>query len=629
MSNSKRLEGKRYIIVARSSSDKQTASVPDQVRLCRQYGDSNGGVYVDTVELIGVPASNFRNVDRYIEELIDRKRRFNDFDVLLFPDPLRLARSGADHAGKIVHEMRRAGIEVVFIEGDVQGPYGSMIRQFQFELGKEQVRRGSHNIARGLTSALVEGRRLYTARRPYGTALGLVNASGEVTAIYQSRPDGTQVRIDATTGEVVQEFARGQRYRKQKFEVPVLLPGDPRTVETVVRIYRLHLLNDVGTSRIAKLLNQQGRPGPCGLSWSAATIQRVLNNPIYSGIVVAQRLSSARFHRSGLQGPVEIDLGPDDYDDETGRVHTIVRKAEEWFRSEDEQMKTFLPADVRERARRHHEALLDRQKEGRRPTPRRDAARSSEFLLAGLLRSSVGDHPMTGTQGGPDGGYRYYRVSPRIASSGPRPKGRVRAAEVEQAVVGAVQEVLLNDPAVAEMLVETLRAEYDLARQRRRYRAELEAELGELQRAAVAACAARTQSPAAADLALSSLEPRINDIRRELEAAVPELTDEEVRGEAAAILQWMRSQTDLLRLVEPGRAKQFLQGIIKSLTVDLATCEIQMALRLPVSALEALGPLRGLLYPLLKRTQSGNAALSNQAVSLPRGTCCRRIRRAA
>jgi hypothetical protein len=634
MKQSNRLQGRRYLIVARSSSSSQETSVPDQILICRAFGDRMGAIYVDTIEKENLTASNPRNIELLVDELIERKRRLNDFDRVFFYDASRFNRSGGANAWTALNRLTQSSIEAVFATSHIENRrHERMIRHMEFEVANDQVFRSSNTIARGLVSALVAKRRLYCSRRPFGTALGIVNSEGTCIVVIRECADGTQVKVNPLTGEILEQFEIGHRYRKQKYEIPILLPGEPRDVETVGMIYRMHLFDDLGTARIAKALNEQGRLRPGSKPWSAGAVQSTLNTCIYSGIVVAQRISNARFHRTGLQGPIELELGPEDVDPDTGRVCTVVRPGSEWYVVEDERFRQYLPEDVRERAKDHHRRRLERQKHGHKPKPRRDAARESQFILSGILHSAQGHHPMTGTQAGPKGGYRYYKVNRRKVKVEPGSElaTRIRADEVEEAVLAAAHQALIADPSVEVMLFDLLKASHTEARRRQERRKALEAELKELQRAAAAAFCARALNPRAADLALADLEPRIESVERELEsaAAVPDMTDEQIRREAATMLKAIQEQTGLLREVEPGRAKQLLQALIRDLTIDLATCQIRIELAVPDDAAKTLGPLRSLVYQWLKRTQSDEAVLARVDVPLPDGTCCRRKQRKA
>jgi hypothetical protein len=634
-----RLKGHRYSILARSSCNKQEASVPDQVRLGRELGDRSGGIYVNAFTLEGYTASNPRNMQRVVRDIIARKAAGEDFDQLYVHDATRLSRSGGPEAWRLVGELNAAGIEIVYVANPIDNPrHERIVRHLEFEMANEQVFRGSQTIARGLTSALQAGRRLYCSRRPFGTALGILNGSGALRFIIQDRPDGTQVKIDAETGAVVETFGPGQHFRKQKFEQPVLIPGAPEAIEAVALIYRSHLLDDLGTHRIAMDLNARNIRPARGGDWSAAKVQRVLNNPIYSGREVAQRVSQARYHRTGMGPdgmPIVVELGPQDSDPDTGAVLPIIRPAAQWSVVVNQRMQDFLPEDVRAAARRRHDEILQRDREGRKAQPRRDAARDSDFLLSGLLRTAAGDYPMTGTQGGPNGGYRYYRVNRRRVKVDPGidVSRRIRADLVEDAVLDRVHGAIISDPSLEDAVFELLKEQYTEARKRQDRRAELEAERADVLESLAFARAQSKTSPRAAELLMQQLEPRIAAIEDALATmtAIPEVCDEELRREAAEIVRALASDAGMLRGAEPGRVKQMLQAMVKELRIDPGNCELTMSLALPDEALERLGSLRGSLYQSLKRTQLLESVFARLSGPLPAEACgpCRRRRRAA
>ena len=105
------LRGRRYIALARCSTfDQADTSLPDQLKLLRSFGDRHGMDYVDFVarDVTGsIPGARTEFV-----ELIQRKKRKNDFDSLLVQDTTRLTRSGVQHAFKVKGDLAAAGITV-------------------------------------------------------------------------------------------------------------------------------------------------------------------------------------------------------------------------------------------------------------------------------------------------------------------------------------------------------------------------------------------------------------------------------------------------------------------------------------------------------------------------------------
>ena len=94
---SKKLQGKRFIALARCSSPGQVdTSIDEQLRLIENFGRENGMRCVDRITL-GVTGS-VPGARTDLDELVRRKKEQDDFDVVLIQDATRLTRSGPQHA---------------------------------------------------------------------------------------------------------------------------------------------------------------------------------------------------------------------------------------------------------------------------------------------------------------------------------------------------------------------------------------------------------------------------------------------------------------------------------------------------------------------------------------------------
>ncbi len=89
-------------------------------------------------------------------------------------------------------------------------------------------------------------------------------------------------------------------YQRKKIEEGtairnVLVPGDPREVETVKRIFDLATNKGLGHIQICNILNQEKIPGP-GRSklWSRSSLHHLLNNEVYVGRVVWNKSSGGK-----------------------------------------------------------------------------------------------------------------------------------------------------------------------------------------------------------------------------------------------------------------------------------------------------------------------------------------------
>ena len=94
--NKKDLQGKRYICLARASSDAEgTTSTEAQLATMNGQVAPLGMIFVENIALNGVTGSMpGRRED--LRALLDRKKTVNDFDVLVVQRIYRLTSSGSD-----------------------------------------------------------------------------------------------------------------------------------------------------------------------------------------------------------------------------------------------------------------------------------------------------------------------------------------------------------------------------------------------------------------------------------------------------------------------------------------------------------------------------------------------------
>ena len=148
------LFGKRYINLVRCSTDQQTeTSIPGQLELLNQFAAAHGMVHVDDVVLQGVSGSKPGNRDD-LDQILDRKRLKNDFEILLVQTEDRLTRGGARHGIWIKYELEKVGVSVIFASSDVpDGPYGDIAQTFKFQAAQETVRNTSLRSTQGYQRA--------------------------------------------------------------------------------------------------------------------------------------------------------------------------------------------------------------------------------------------------------------------------------------------------------------------------------------------------------------------------------------------------------------------------------------------------------------------------------------------
>jgi|GEM_PF-3312201 len=633
-----------YLAVVRCSTHSQAgSSTDDQLRVIQTAPKLTDDELVDVIWLEGVSASNPHSIDQVIEDIIERKRTQNDFDRIALQDMSRLTRYGADHAAAIRYKLSQYGITIVLVtQGDIDPQLAPLLNTLEAE--QNRFNKSAFNIARGLASAVADRRKPHCGRPPFGVDRLMLDSAGTPAYRIRNLSDGTQVKLKPDTDDVIDRYGRNPakaapvHHRKQKCERVVLVPGDPLAVETVGLIYRWRLQEDLGCHAIAKRLRSLERPAPDLHPWRPSAVESILKNPTYVGICIALRRSNAKIARANKDGtPTVIHVGPEQRTKGKREPQTIIRPAGEWLRYDEDRLKAFLPADVREAAVAHHEHLITRCTDGYIPAPpRRDAARESDFILAGVLRSARGGSPMTGTDGGRNGEYRYYRPSPRATSPEDRGLKRVPAEGVEEVALSLMAQAILGDPQFPEIVATAIRQRDEERRRMGEGRDALVREREDLEARVAMLMLTPGLTPGDIRVGLRPLEPRLAKIE-ELLAAMdesPVLSEHQVKELTQRLIGLMKERAGLLTEASPPQLKALIRSLICGMTIDPETCEMTVEVCVPdasdAEALQVMGPLRSLVHAGSQRThQSDRLQLTVIRHRWPDGSCCRRKRRAA
>lgn len=112
--------GRRYIAYARcASSEGAPAKLQAQIRWIRRFGDGLGMHCVAEVRLAGVSGVSPPLRDD-LRDLLQRKRRRNDFDMLVMEDYARLTRTGLAGGEEIEAKFAELNVEIVYLDHVMQ-----------------------------------------------------------------------------------------------------------------------------------------------------------------------------------------------------------------------------------------------------------------------------------------------------------------------------------------------------------------------------------------------------------------------------------------------------------------------------------------------------------------------------
>lgn len=319
----------RFAIYARYSSPMQEmTSIAGQLRLCRDRVATLGGViageYTDP-ELSGTAMQRRPGLRQLIEDA-----RAHRFDSVCIEGLDRLARSQADMAW-LYRELRFLGIDLHSLE---DGQVDAL-----------------HAAIKGILSEM------------FIDNIGAKTRRGHIEALHDHRVIGSSVygyrianRIDAS-GKPVQG----------------LRVIEPAEAEVVRRIYRLYL-DGMSPTRIVRLLNREGVPGPEGQPWDARIVRGrkqngILRNELYCGLLIYGRTRSRRHPETGIR-------------------HYELRPREEWtiieapeLRIVDDATWQAVQDEVQRRRSRRHAVVA--------------AGRKAAYPLTDRVRCGVCGAPMT------------------------------------------------------------------------------------------------------------------------------------------------------------------------------------------------------------------------------------------
>jgi len=270
------LKGKRYIRLMRCSTHAQAGtSLDDQAVLLEAFAlEEHQMVLVDEIRLEGVSGSIPGNRTDF-DELVERKRLRNDFEVLLVQDVSRLTRSGALHGAKVEYDLAAVGIEVVFAPRTCRKAMPAIsVAMFCIQSANDHARKISQSSATGLNVS-----------HPREPIRPLPQATLCIDRLYIG-PDGTpkprspkharwiagQARSGDWRGHRTLRSERSGRERRttissNETNASCLCPVIRTALRRFVKIYQRHYVDGWGGRRIAEELNQQGIPSPTGKSW--------------------------------------------------------------------------------------------------------------------------------------------------------------------------------------------------------------------------------------------------------------------------------------------------------------------------------------------------------------------------
>lgn len=586
----KKLQGKRFIALARCSSPGQVdTSIDEQLRLIENFGRDHGMRCVDRISL-GVTGS-VPGARSDIDELVQRKKEQDDFDVVVVQDATRLTRSGPAHGMHILFELRSVGADVVSVKEDLpEGDMGDVMRTLQYYSAKQQADGIAFASTRGASASLYMGKTAHCKAPPFGIDRLYCSEDGTPKHIIRNLPDKTQVKLHPDTGEVLERFGRNQKtgvpahYIKQKTESIRLVPGDPEHLRIVRKIFERHLRDGWGYFRIAQHLNDGSTPSPRGGQWSLATVRAILFNPVYLGTGIANVATTAIYYLRGADGPVPATTELKDLMD--GRPARRIRPRTEWVERQESDLADLLDPSLKTAAAAKQSVRLDALAAGMPARRNRDRHRDTTYILKGILTAQQGGYAMTGRTTGRKGHRnRYYAVSRAYShpSVDKTLRTLIRAEPIEQEVLLVLQDVLTNCERVHEVLRDVAERELRARRSPVSDLAELQREKASIeQKLAFVLDELDSEGRDAVRAKVQQMQARLKELIAEIDRRAADRQEIDNPDDIAdAICGKLSDLAEQLPNMPPMALRNLLQIFVGKLEIDLETKQFDVIFALP------------------------------------------------
>jgi len=256
----------------RMSTEHQQYSTQNQADVIAQYAARKGFEIVRTYEDAGKSGLNIGGRPSLQHLIADVRGGIADFSVILVYDISRWGRfQDADESAYYEFICREAGIPVHYCA-----------EQFEND--------GS------LTTTVIKSMKRVMSGE-YSRELSVKVSAGQERLIHlgfrQGGPAGYGLRrllVDEYR-QPKAELRRGEHKSIQTDRV-VLVPGPPREVETVCRLYRMFVVQRRSEKEIAAVLNAEGLLTDLGRPWTRGTVHQILTNEKYIGNNIFNRVSS-------------------------------------------------------------------------------------------------------------------------------------------------------------------------------------------------------------------------------------------------------------------------------------------------------------------------------------------------
>ena len=420
--------GTEVALYLRCSTSGQKNSIEDQdssvmevvgrfkLRVAKRYADSgiSGGTVDERDAIMAMIAEVGRMGIKYI----------------LIYDVSRLTRGGQGDFWSIIRELKKQGVLVYCCQREL---FITEKNALQFCIDASQALASnlqhSRDIARTMVANVRDRKNAPGARPPFGYDRLYVDDSGKPFHQVRWNCNGTKSILNPVTGEEISRLAKGDSYSKIASHRVVFTPSSDDRVAAIERIFIL--IQSMGYSEVANVLNNDGLVGPAGGKMNANTLRDIIKNPAYTGKLVFNRTHKGRYHRIVDGQVVQLD------ELEQGTVNFRDNPENQWIIVPD----VHVPL-VSDEIWMAAQQAIESRTAGRIKTGR---SKNRLYILSGIAVCGRCGAPLQGnTQRAKNGKCypRYVCSTAHKLGKDQCPRVSISAETLEQFVMGKVKEIL-------------------------------------------------------------------------------------------------------------------------------------------------------------------------------------------
>ncbi|MBC8466074.1 recombinase family protein [bacterium] len=304
MNNTVTTSVKPAVAYLRRSTDRQEQSIGDQRRVIEAWAMNNQYDVLKFYTDDAISGASAEGRNSFLRLIDDAKRNDCQFQYILVYDIKRFGRVDNDEAGYYRYQLRRNGIEIIYVSENFNGDdTDDLLRPVKQWQARQELKDLSKVTIRGLLTR-ADGGWWLGGVPPYGYDLVYYSGTGDFISSVRFMSDGSRQVFDED-GILLRIVQKGDSLQFTKKDKSRLITSSQDRVDLIKQIFDWYVLEGIGYKSIAGRLNKAGITTPMGgrrrtskeAKWCATTIMSILKNPIYTGDMVWNRLSFAKFYK--------------------------------------------------------------------------------------------------------------------------------------------------------------------------------------------------------------------------------------------------------------------------------------------------------------------------------------------